>query len=163
MKEGPGLSEADTPQEAPENRHDDKGGRRHYVLDAQVGFLLRRAQQRHLSIFATHMAEGLTAQQFAALAKLADTGPSSQNALGRQTAMDNSTINGVVKRLHQRGLVEKFPSPEDNRLHMLRLTEEGARVHARVLPLAMDITRLTLAPLSRSEQQSLLRLLRKIG
>lgn len=138
-------------------------GRRRYALDAQVGFLLRRAQQRHLSIFAALMAEGLTAQQFAALAKLSETGPTSQNALGRQTAMDNSTINGVVKRLHQRGLVEKFPAPEDNRLHMLRLTAEGARVHARVLPLAIEITRLTLAPLSRSEQQSLLRILRKIG
>jgi MarR family transcriptional regulator, lower aerobic nicotinate degradation pathway regulator len=138
-------------------------GRRRYVLDGQAGFLLRRAQQRHLSIFAALMAEGLTAQQFAALVKLAEAGPSSQNSLGRQTAMDNSTINGVVKRLTQRGLVEKFPSDEDHRLHMLRLTPEGMRVHDRVLPLAIEITRLTLAPLSRGEQTTLLRLLRKIG
>ena len=137
--------------------------RRRYTLDAQAGFLLRKAQQRHLSIFAAHMAEGLTAQQFAALAKLAEAGPSSQNALGRLTAMDNSTINGVVKRLTQRGLVEKFPSEEDHRLHMLRLTPEGWRVHERVVPLAAEITRLTLAPLSGSEQATLLRLLRKIG
>jgi DNA-binding MarR family transcriptional regulator len=138
-------------------------GRRRYVLDAQAGFLLRKAQQRHLSIFGAHMAEGLTAQQFAALVKLAEAGPSSQNSLGRQTAMDNSTINGVVRRLLQRGLVEKFPSEEDHRLHMLRLTAEGRRVHDRVVPLAMEITRLTLAPLSRGEQTTLLRLLRKIG
>jgi DNA-binding MarR family transcriptional regulator len=137
--------------------------RRRYTLDTQAGFLLRKAQQRHLNIFAAHMAEGLTAQQFAALAKLAEVGPSSQNALGRQTAMDNSTINGVVRRLTQRGLVEKFPSEEDHRLHMLRLTHEGWRVHARVVPLAAEITRLTLAPLSGSEQATLLRLLRKIG
>ncbi|MCC6001650.1 MAG: MarR family transcriptional regulator [Pararhodobacter sp.] len=161
------MGEATTPPDDPENDSVSASGgprgRRRYALDAQAGFLLRRAQQRHLSIFATHMAEGLTAQQFAALAKLAETGPSSQNALGRLTAMDNSTINGVVKRLHQRGLVEKFRAPDDSRLHMLRLTDEGERVHARVLPLAMEITRLTLAPLSRSEQQTLLRLLRKIA
>ena len=157
------MTEANTSQDPQEDQSGERLGRRHYVLDAQAGFLLRRAQQRHLSIFATHMAEGLTPQQFAALAKLAQAGPSSQNALGRQTAMDNSTINGVVKRLHQRGLVEKFPAPEDNRLHMLHLTDEGVRVHTRVLPLATEITRLTLAPLSRSEQQTLLRLLRKIG
>lgn len=161
------LTEANTPPDDPEGGTDNgpgsPRGRRRYALDAQVGFLLRRAQQRHLSIFATHMAEGLTAQQFAALAKLAETGPSSQNALGRQTAMDNSTINGVVKRLHQRGLIEKFRAPDDSRLHMLRLTDEGERVHTRVLPLAMEITKLTLAPLSRSEQQTLLRLLRKIA
>jgi MarR family transcriptional regulator, lower aerobic nicotinate degradation pathway regulator len=147
---------------------DDSGGasrrgRRRYVLDSQAGFLLRKAQQRHLSIFSSLMAEGLTAQQFAALVKLAEAGPSSQNSLGRQTAMDNSTINGVVKRLIQRGLVEKFPSDEDHRLHMLRLTAEGMRVHDRVLPLAVEITRLTLAPLGRGERTTLLRLLRKIG
>lgn len=141
----------------------ERRGRRRYVLDTQAGFLLRKAQQRHLSIFAAHMAEGLTAQQFAALVKLAEAGPSSQNALGRQTAMDNSTINGVVKRLTQRGLIDKLPSEEDHRLHMLRLTPEGRRVHDRVLPIAGEITRLTLAPLSRSEQATLLRLLRKIG
>jgi MarR family transcriptional regulator, lower aerobic nicotinate degradation pathway regulator len=142
---------------------DGRRGTRRYVLDAQVGFLLRKAQQRHLSIFAAHMGEGLTAQQFAALAKLAEVGPSSQNSLGRQTAMDNSTINGVVRRLHQRGLVEKYPSPEDGRLHMLRLTAEGRRVCDRVLPLAREITRMTVAPLTRDEQATLLRLLRKIG
>ncbi|MCC5970594.1 MAG: MarR family transcriptional regulator [Pararhodobacter sp.] len=138
-------------------------GRRRYVLDTQTGFLLRKAQQRHLSIFSAHMAEGLTAQQFATLAKLLEVGPSSQNSLGRQTAMDNSTINGVVKRLHQRGLIDKIPSPDDNRMHLVRLTPEGERVTNRVLPLAQEITRLTLAPLTRSEQATLVRLLRKIG
>lgn len=138
-------------------------GRRRYVLDGQVGFLLRKAQQRHLAIFSQHIAEGLTAQQFATLSKLAEVGPCSQNSLGRQTAMDNSTINGVVKRLHQRGLIAKAPSPDDNRMHLICLTPEGERVTSRVLPLAQEITRLTLAPLSRSEQATLVRLLRKIS
>jgi len=157
------LTQSDPATEKAEVDADAHRGRRRYVLDSQAGFLLRKAQQRHLSIFAAHMGEGLTAQQFAALVKLAEVGPSSQNSLGRQTAMDNSTINGVIKRLIQRGLVEKFPSEEDHRLHMLRLTQEGWRVHDRVLPLATEITRLTLAPLSRTEQTTLLRLLRKIG
>jgi DNA-binding MarR family transcriptional regulator len=156
-------SDPATETDAAEDGGGTRRARRRYVLDTQAGFLLRKAQQRHLSIFAAHMAEGLTAQQFAALVKLAEAGPSSQNSLGRQTAMDNSTINGVVKRLLQRGLVEKYPSEEDHRLHMLRLTQEGWRVHDRVLPLAAEITRLTLAPLSRTEQTTLLRLLRKIG
>lgn len=137
--------------------------RRGYVLDGQVGFLLRKAQQRHLSIFATHMAEGLTAQQFATLAKLHEMGPCSQNALGRLTAMDNSTINGVVKRLDQRGLIAKTRAPDDHRMHLIHLTAEGERAIARALPLAQEITRLTLTPLSAAEQATLIRLLRKIG
>lgn len=41
-----------------------------YVLDEQVGFLMRIAMQRHTSIFTSRMVEGLTQTQFAALAKL---------------------------------------------------------------------------------------------
>jgi DNA-binding MarR family transcriptional regulator len=136
---------------------------RRYVLDHQVGFLLRRAQQRHLDIFGSLMVEGLTAQQFATLAKLAEVGPLSQNALGRQTAMDNSTINGVVRRLRQRGLVETTPSPDDHRMHLVRLTPEGQRAIDRALPMGHEITARTLAPLTGPERTALVRLLRKIG
>src|ERR1700722_14698637 len=41
-----------------------------YVLDEQVGFALRQAQQRHTTIFAAKMIEDLTPTQWAALAKL---------------------------------------------------------------------------------------------
>jgi len=134
-----------------------------YVLDDQIGFLLRKAQQRHLALFAALMVAGLTAQQFATLAKLAETGPSSQNALGRATAMDNSTINGVVGRLRQRGLVQTEPVPEDNRMHLVRLTAEGERVVAEAQPAAREITTRTLDPLTPAERARLLDLLRKLG
>ena len=134
-----------------------------YALDAQVGFLLRKAQQRHLSIFAALMIEGLTAQQFGTLARLAEVGPTSQNALGRLTAMDNSTINGVVRRLKQRGLVATEPAPDDNRMLLVALTEAGRELVDRAVPSGHEITAQTLAPLSRAEQASFLRLLRKLG
>ena len=41
-----------------------------YVLDEQVGFLMRVAMQRHTAIFMSRMIAGLTQMQFAALAKL---------------------------------------------------------------------------------------------
>ena len=55
-----------------------------YVLDDQGGFLMRVAMQRHTSIFTSRMIEGLTQTQFAALAKLYEVGPCSQNHLGRR-------------------------------------------------------------------------------
>lgn len=149
----------DDEQPAPGKKPARKG---RYVLDSQVGFILRKAQQRHLNIFSAHMSEDLTSQQFATLAKLAEVGPCSQNSLGRQTAMDNSTINGVVARLHDRGLVKKSELPEDRRMIQIELTPEGERTITRVLPLGQEITRMTLAPLSRPEQATLLRLLRRI-
>src|ERR1700722_10722267 len=74
-----------------------------YVLDEQVGFALRQAQQRHTTIFAAKMIEDLTPTQWAALAKLREVGDCSQNHLGRLTAMDAATIKGVVDRLTARG------------------------------------------------------------
>ena len=66
-----------------------------YILDDQVGFLLRQAQQRHTTIFAAEMIESLTPTQWAALAKLREVGDCSQNHLGRLTAMDAATIKGL--------------------------------------------------------------------
>lgn len=134
-----------------------------YVLDDQIGFLLRKAQQRHLALFAALMVEGLTAQQFATLAKLAEIGPSSQNALGRATAMDNSTINGVVGRLRERGLVATVPAPDDNRMHLVQLTDAGCALVAAALPAAHEITARTLEPLAPDERAALIALLRKLG
>ena len=42
-----------------------------YELDAQVGFLLRVAMQRHTSIFMSHMVDELTQTQFAVMANAA--------------------------------------------------------------------------------------------
>ena len=76
-----------------------------YVLDEQIGFLLRVAMQRHTSIFMSKMIEGLTQTQFAALSKLYEVGPCSQNHLGRLIYLDAATIKGVVDRLGVRGFV----------------------------------------------------------
>jgi MarR family transcriptional regulator, lower aerobic nicotinate degradation pathway regulator len=54
-----------------------------YVLDEQIGFLLRQVWQRHATIFAREIGINLTSPQWAALSKLAETGPCSQNQLGR--------------------------------------------------------------------------------
>ena len=132
-----------------------------YILDEQVGFLMRKATQRHLAIFAGQIPD-LTPTQFAALAKLCEKGPSAQNALGRATAMDAATIKGVVDRLTARGLTKAEPDPGDGRRLNIALTEEGRAVVARAVALALDITEATLSPLNSTERQTLVRLLEKL-
>lgn len=134
-----------------------------YVLDDQIGHLLRRASQRHLAIFTAAMPDGLTAQQFAALAKLNESGPVSQNALGRLAAMDNATISGVLSRLAERGLVARTPLPEDRRMMQISLTTAGQALVDRTLPIAAEISRDTLAPLSAADRRQLVALLRRIA
>lgn len=134
-----------------------------YVLDHQIGFALRLAHQRHCAIFAERIGDPeLTPTQWAALAKLWQTGPTSQNRLGRLTGMDASTIRGVVNRLIKRGLVDTRPDPEDARLLLIGLTREGTQLYRALAAQALAITEETLSPLDKTERETLMRLLDKI-
>jgi DNA-binding MarR family transcriptional regulator len=133
-----------------------------YILDAQVGFVLRQAQQRHTTIFASLMTDNLTPTQWAALSKLKEIGPSSQNSLGRHTAMDAATIKGVVDRLTKRGLTETKSDPADGRRLLVTLTAVGAAVYDKAAPLATRITRQTLEPLDDKQRRTFVELLRKL-
>jgi len=108
------------------------------------------------------MIEDLTTTQFAALAKLYEVGPCSQNKLGRLTAMDAATIKGVIDRLAKRGFTVARPDPQDTRLLILELTKTGTATIEAAIPLAAAITEDTLEPLSQSERAALLKLIRKI-
>jgi len=135
-----------------------------YELDAQIGFILRRAHQRHVAIFAECLSEfALTPQQFSALAKIRETGGVSQNRLGRLTAMDPATILGVVQRLNQRGLIERAPDPTDPRSTRLTLTPAGLDLINEAIPRALEATERTLAALSTAQRKELLMLLGKLA
>ncbi len=134
-----------------------------YLLEEQVGFLLRVAMQRHSNIFSSEIGANLTAPQFSALVKLQQEGPLSQNHLGRLIYLDVATIKGVVERLRARGLVTSKDDPRDARRHMITLTPAGRRIVEAAIPQAAKITEKTLEPLSEKEQTMLLQLLKKLG
>jgi len=133
-----------------------------YHVDRQVGFILRKANQRHVAIFASHITD-LTPPQFATLSKLNEVGETSQNQLGVLVAMDAATVKGVIDRLKARHLVEVTKHAVDRRRLMVRLTEQGRNLVAELTPLAERITAETLAPLSPREAATLLKLLARIA
>ena len=135
-----------------------------YVLEKQIGHLLRRAHQRASAIFLAELGEpqGITPTQFAALVKLSDLGEQSQNELGRLTAMDPATIQGVIRRLAARRLIERSGDPGDRRRTRLRLTPRGRALVERAIPLGVRVSAKTLSPLSASERERFLRLLEKL-
>ncbi len=132
------------------------------MLEEQIGFILRQVSQRHTTIFARQIGEHLTPTQWAALVKLREIGPCSQNFLGRLTAMDAATIKGVVDRLTKRRLTETTPDPEDSRRRLVALTPAGERLLRERVAAAVEITEMTLAPLPAADRATLLRLLKKL-
>ncbi len=132
-----------------------------YQLDDQIGYVLRRVQQRHLSIFAAAIPE-VTTTQFAVLARLAEIGPVSQNHLGRETAMDAATIKGVVDRLAKLGYVATSADPADRRRLTVTLTEAGSQLYGSRVGTALQVSASTVAPLSADEARLLKDLLLRL-
>jgi MarR family transcriptional regulator, lower aerobic nicotinate degradation pathway regulator len=133
-----------------------------YRLEDQIGFLIRKASQRHAAIFAQRMIEQLTPTQWAVLVKLAEAKPVSQNQLGRETAMDVATIKGVVDRLIKRGFVTTSADPDDSRRSLIAITSKGRDAVIAGLPVAFAITEETLKTLDADEREMLQSLLRKL-
>ncbi len=132
-----------------------------YLLDDQIGYILRRVTQRHLAIFSEAIPQ-VTTTQFAVLARLRQLGPLSQNLLGRETAMDAATIKGVVDRLTRQGYVTTAPDPEDRRRLTVALSAEGEALYAQVVGKALAVSASTLDPLSASERATLTALLLRL-
>lgn len=123
-----------------------------YQLSTQVGFNLRRANQRHVAIFARHV-DGLTPTQFAALARLHEYGALSQNRLGRLTAMDSATIKGVVERLAAKDLVTSRADANDQRLRVVELTAAGRSSYEDAEAQALVARTETLSSISAEEAE----------
>jgi DNA-binding MarR family transcriptional regulator len=139
-----------------------KPARPSYVLDEQIGFILRQVSQRHATIFARDIGADLTSTQWAAMSKLAEVGPCSQNQLGRLTAMDVATIKGVIDRLTARGLTETSADPEDGRRLRVSLTRAGQQLAEKVAGNALSISKETLAPLDPRERELFVALLERL-
>ncbi|HEY2619314.1 MAG TPA: MarR family transcriptional regulator [Acetobacteraceae bacterium] len=135
-----------------------------FTVEDHVGFLLRRAHQRHVALFTAGMAHAeLTPTQFTALLKTVQLGRTTQNLLGRHAAMDPATIQGVVRRLIARGLIRRGRDPMDRRTAVLEPTEAGIALIRRVVACAQRAHDAALAPLSPQERAQVLALLRKMG
>lgn len=134
-----------------------------FILDEQVGHLLRRAHQRTSASFSVALSsEGLTPAQFFAMARLRERGELSQNLLGRMSAMDPATIQGVIKRLSERGHIDRLPDPNDRRRMILRLTPKGEKLIDSLLGAIEAATAQVLSPLSADEQKALQDYLQRI-
>ena len=133
-----------------------------YVLDDQIGYLLRLASQRHAALFQASIPDDVTPTQFSALMRLAKEGQCSQNHLGRLAGMDAATVKGVVDRLRAKELIRIARDPADKRRAVISLSQKGRDLISRLQNEGHRVTAQTLAPLNEAERQALLSALRKL-
>ena len=81
--------------------------------------------------------------------------------IAQRLKCEPSNVTGIVDRLESRGLVERRPAPDDRRVKLAAVTEEG-RQTAQLLRAELDFAREPLAALSHGERTALRDLLRRM-
>jgi DNA-binding MarR family transcriptional regulator len=105
---------------------------------------------------------GLRVRHYGVLQALAESGPSSQQALGRSLGIDRTTMVGTVDDLERLGLVARKPDPADRRAYRVELTPRGRTTLVRATGAVAATERALLAPLGAEEQVTLRALLRRL-
>lgn len=106
---------------------------------------------------------GLSAAQQFVLHVLAERGALSVGELAEGTATDPSSVSVVVRKLHEKGLVEKRPSAEDRRRLEVSLTREGAKAARRGTVPVQEVLMGRMAALRPEELAQLADLLARVA
>lgn len=107
-------------------------------VQKMAGHLIRRLNQLSTQVFARNMQQAgydLTSVQFAAMDAIASYPGIDQAGVAAKIAYDRATIGGVIDRLVQKGYVAREICKHDRRAREVRLTENGERTFAAILPL----------------------------
>ena len=132
-------------------------------LNTHPGHLARRLQQAHSLLWGAMVSEETTSPQFAVLNALIEKPDIDQRTLSEHVHLDRSTIADVVARLGRRGLLERVRDPRDGRRNVLKLTDEGERLHRKLVTRTARMNRVFLAPLDEGERELLLRLIGRVA
>lgn len=134
-----------------------------YDYHAAPGYLMRRAHQLAVAIFAAETASfDLTPVQFAMLNALLDEPGEDQITLASKVAFDAATSGAVIARLENKGLLRRDADPQDKRRKLLSLTPAGEQMVVAMKTAVAQVQNRITAPLSGAEAQELARLLSKL-
>jgi len=119
-------------------------------LEGLTGFLLRCASNiADASYYKQVGSAEITPRQLAVLLSLRNGGQMTQAALSVATRMDRSTINEMVPRMIERGLLSKSNSPDDKRAIHLSITAHGLKTLIELLPPTILSQQMVLAALPK--------------
>ena len=127
-------------------------------------WLLSRANARAQRLLAEAFAEqGVRGYHFRLLAAIEEHSPTSQANLGRQTGLDRSDVVATLNDLVAAGLARREPDPDDRRQNLVTITTDGRARLDQLDAVLSQVQKDFLAPLTATEQNTLTRLLSKLG
>lgn len=129
-------------------------------LPYRLSVVTNRVSQAFASRY--EAAWGLSIPEWRVLAVVGAFAPLSAAAVCERTAMDKVKVSRAVARLVRRGMLTRTRDAADQRVQLLALGDEGARVYAGIVPLARAIENTLTGALSHRERTELLQALDKL-
>ncbi len=121
------------------------------------------AQQISVSLSRIYVDKfGITVAGWRILVTLAEYGELQAKDVARLTNMDKVRVSRSVAVLLGQGLLDRRANGSDSRVTLLNLNADGKSLYERIAPGALAWERELLEPLSKTEQQSLLKILDKL-
>jgi DNA-binding MarR family transcriptional regulator len=125
---------------------------------------LRRAQFAYrLALERALGSTGITAPQFAAMARLRETPGLSNAELARRSLVTPQTMNLIVGRLESAGLVVRKPHPGHGRILLAELTPAGLALLDQCHARAESVEACAIGALDASERPRLLEYLARVS
>jgi DNA-binding MarR family transcriptional regulator len=146
-----------------EDRAGGRRGRRTFVIEDSLGYLINRTARA----FANRLAAELRAfdvgiGQWAVLLHLWGNDGMTQAQLSRRVAIEQPTMVRTIDRMERDGLVIRAPDPNDRRATRITLTERGWKLRDDLVPLATKVNAEATKALTDAEVAKLRRLLAKL-
>jgi DNA-binding MarR family transcriptional regulator len=133
-------------------------------IDASATHLLHRAVQRAGDLFATSFDRSeITPRQFAVLAEVRRNEGLKQADLVERTGIDRSTMADIVRRLLEKGMLQRKRSKEDGRAYAVKLTAMGVRALDKAEPAAKKADQMLLAALKPALRKPFLESLKELA
>lgn len=125
-------------------------------LMAQASYLISAQFHRHLA------AKGIRTSVWRLLATVAGTDGLTVGELADEMLLQQPTVTKIVDRLAAEGLVERRASPDDRRKVIVALTARGSALMSTLQKEAAQHQEAVLAAYSKTESETLFRVLRTV-
>ena len=134
-----------------------------FEKEKSIGFLVhevaRLFRRRFEDEARTH---NVTLPQWRALIEIFKNEGISQVSLAGCIDTDPMTLSGILDRLEKRGLIERYPDPNDSRAKLARLTPEGEHLFLTARELGAAMYETALAGVSKADQEVVIAVLSKM-
>jgi len=127
-----------------------------------TGFLLRRAQQKHVATWQSVISGDTTSVQYGVLAVLDRRPALAQKEICDELDLDRSTVADICSRMEKNGLLSRIQDRQDRRRNVLDLTPAGRAELARLKPLVEEVQARLTRTLSATDLEQLRALLARL-